>query len=743
MFTALNDFDFQLLGNKEFKEDSVREEIIHPILKELGYSAGGLNRIVRSKSLSHPFVKIGSQERSIRIVPDYLLLVGNKPAWTLDAKAPDEIITSGTHVEQTYSYAIHPEVRTRFFALCNGREFVVFEVDKQEPELYFHVSEIGADWINLNELLSAKAFQSGAVTSTVLPSIRRDDFYASRKPLPQITDLKRQSSKRHYGVHPYFTRQVWNVVQEYIKNFSQKGDLVLDPFGGTGVTAIEAVVLNRKGIHIDINPLSVFWVNTLAQPIDLDEFGSAYDSVVSKYKQLAPETKSEIQKTLQKYPYPQGIPLPKDSDVETIEQLFSDKQLAELALLKHLIMDTANDNIRDHLLLMFSGLLNKINLTFHKTPSPGGGDSAMRRYHRYRIAPNPTELDALHFFGVRYRRILNAKKDLAPFFTEDSIQTFQAYQGTATRLKRIAAASVDYVYTDPPYGRKIQYLDLSTMWLAWLDLDVSDTDYELEIIEGGRLEKTKDDYSDLLAQSIHELYRVLKFGRWMSFVFADKNPAYWHTIIEAAEKAGFEYMGAVPQSNSSRSFKKVQNPSTVLSGQLIINFRKVRNPRTIMKLDLGSDATDLILETVEGVIAQNDGATIEEINTEIIIKGIELGFLDLLSKKYDDLSPILDSYFDMDSDTKKYHLPQNKKFRSSIDVDLRIKYFLLSYLQRMHQQGIDPDFDEIVLRIMPLLKNGVTPEYQTILNVLREVAYETEEGKWRAKSAGQMRMDGF
>ena len=161
MFTALEDFDFQLLGNKEFKEDSVREEIIRPILKELGYSAGGLNRIVRSKSLKHPFVKIGSQERSVRIIPDYLLLVSNKPAWTLDAKAPTETITSGQHVEQTYSYAIHPEVRTHFFALCNGREFAVFEVDNQNPALYFHISEMDDNWGKLNELLSPKAFQAG------------------------------------------------------------------------------------------------------------------------------------------------------------------------------------------------------------------------------------------------------------------------------------------------------------------------------------------------------------------------------------------------------------------------------------------------------------------------------------------------------------------------------------------------------------------------------------------------------
>ncbi len=163
MFTALEDFDFGLLDSGEFKEDAVREEVIHPILKELGYSAGGLNRIVRSRSLSHPFVKIGSGEREIRIVPDYLLLAANKPAWVLDAKSPWQPITSGPNVEQTYSYAIHPEIRSRFFALCNGREFALFEKDRKDPSLLFHVSEIGYYWNALYGLLGPRSFQPGAV----------------------------------------------------------------------------------------------------------------------------------------------------------------------------------------------------------------------------------------------------------------------------------------------------------------------------------------------------------------------------------------------------------------------------------------------------------------------------------------------------------------------------------------------------------------------------------------------------
>jgi hypothetical protein len=425
--------------------------------------------------------------------------------------------------------------------------------------------------------------------------------------------------------------------------------------------------------------------------------------------------------------------------VPTIEQLFSPHQLAQLAYLKHLIKQVQDDDIQGTLLLMFSGLLNKINLTYHasKVRSEGGGDSSIFRYYRYRLAPKPAMVDVMQYFELRLSKVIAAKKEMAPLINPGTIQNPQIYKGTATDLT-IADESVDYVYTDPPYGKKIQYLDLSIMWNTWLDLPVTPQDYELEAIEGGELGKSKADYSALLAQSIEEMYRVLKFDRWMSFVFAHKDPAYWHLIVETAEKAGFEYMGAVKQSNDKTTFKKRQHPFTVLSGQLIINFKKVKTPKAIMKVGLGADIASIVMETIEGVIAQNDGATLEEINDELIIKGLELGFLDILSREYQDITPLLTSHFTYDAKTNKFHIPHANTFKSRIDIRLRIRYFLISYLRRMEHQHEYPTFDEIILHIMPLLKNGITPEEQTILGILEDIADRTGDERWKLKGGQQL-----
>ena len=79
--------------------------------------------------------------------------------------------------------------------------------------------------------------------------------------------------------------------------------------------------------------------------------------------------------------------------------------------------------------------------------------------------------------------------------------------------------SIDYIYTDPPYGKKIEYLDLSVMWNAWLDLKVTQEDYKREAIEGGHLNKSRENYTEMIVQSLQEMFRVLKWNRWMSFVF--------------------------------------------------------------------------------------------------------------------------------------------------------------------------------------------------------------------------------
>ena len=116
---------------------------------------------------------------------------------------------------------------------------------------------------------------------------------------------------------------------------------------------------------------------------------------------------------------------------------------------------------------------------------------------------------------------------------------------------------------------------------------------------------------------------------------------------------------------------------------------------------------------------------------------MELGFLDLLKKEYTDLSPLLLDKFDYDKNTERYTIKKDTRFQTHIDVKLRIRYYLISYLRRMERENKIPTFNDIVFSILPLLKNGITPEHQTILNVLEGIAERIGDDGWKLKQKGQ------
>jgi DNA modification methylase len=636
-------------------------------------------------------------------------------------------------------YAMHPDIRSKYFALCNGRDIALFRNDVDRTLLLrFPLTDIDLHWEELNRYISPKNFQDGKKIQYEKPKgemvVEFNEAQYCRKKIIGELPVRKQAARRHFGCNAYFTRQTWNVVAEYIKNYTRRGDIVLDSFGGSGITAVEALMNERKAIHIDLNPLSIFLVDSLVAPVGIAALKDAFSAVCKEYEKKEPQTDDEVKRALQKYKQPKDLPLPKNSDVQSVHQLFSNRQRAQLSLLKYLINKQKDKNIKKSLLLAFYNTLTVCNLTFHDTPHGGGNHFGF--YYRYRIAREPANRDTLKIFRRKFRHVLAGKEEMNIFNYAERIDDIKIVKGTATDLSFIETDSVDYIYTDPPYGAKIQYLDLSVMWNAWLDLNVSDDDYKLEAIEDGKLDKSKNEYKQLIAASIKEMFRVLKFDRWMSFVFAHKDPEFWDLIINTAEQCGFEYVGAVSQKNGQTSFKKRQRPFTVLSGQLIINFRKVRNPKTLMKANLGMDITAIIINSIESIIAKNQGATLEQINDELIVRGLELGFLDILAKEYSDLKPLLMQEFDYDSQRDVFNV-KKRGFRSHVDIHLRISYFLTSFLTRCECQGKVAHFDDIIREVMPSLKNGATPEDQTILSVLEDIAVRVGEDGWRLKGKEQ------
>lgn len=144
------------LDDPEFKEDSVRELILAPIITKLGFPPSGAVRVTRSKTLQNPFIRVGTRNHPVTTIPDYTFYVDNKPAFVLDAKGPKEEILKHDHIQQAYSYSIHPEIRCEEFGLCNGRELAIFNTSQIEPLLLIKFEDFESRWDEIEKFLSPK-----------------------------------------------------------------------------------------------------------------------------------------------------------------------------------------------------------------------------------------------------------------------------------------------------------------------------------------------------------------------------------------------------------------------------------------------------------------------------------------------------------------------------------------------------------------------------------------------------------
>jgi 16S rRNA G966 N2-methylase RsmD len=567
----------------------------------------------------------------------------------------------------------------------------------------------------------------------------------SPRGMPPITSYivpQKQAAKRHYGSHQYFTKRAWNVVQAYISHFSREGETVCDPYGGSGVTVTEALVLGRKAVYLDISHWACFLAEQVATaPVDLSTLAHDFQRIekackakIYKWCRMSDAAVQEIPITRW---YPKDARLPRNADVPTVADLFTHRQLLCLSEIFHSIERLNDPTTRNLMRYAFSATLYMCNRTFisAKGRKESRGGSSIFSIFRYKVAARTVELNPFDIFKGRVSRLIAAKRE--------TNQTIGAWPGGSANAKffcgyaqrltdYVEPNSVDYIFTDPPYGSHIAYLDLTRMWDAWFGFEVSDADLAAEAIEGGDARHSPEHFKKLLAEGIAQMFRVLKYDRWMSLVFAHREPALWDVIIKAAEAAGFEYVNTVAQPlNVIWSMHKKKNPLTVLSGELILNFRKVRNPRTLAITSVGSDAVSIIKDSAELTVVQRNGsATTDQIYSDLIPKLLENGLLGDVSSKMGDLTPLLNESLDYDATNKLWYVKPGKKLGYHVPLDQRIRFYVTDFLNQQERLGQSVTTDDIIFAVLPKLKNGSQPTDQKILEEIRKVAMPVGNKFW-------------
>lgn len=150
--------------------------------------------------------------------------------------------------------------------------------------------------------------------------------------------------------------------------------------------------------------------------------------------------------------------------------------------------------------------------------------------------------------------------------------------GSATNLP-IPDNSVDYIFTDPPFGGNIYYSDCSVIWEGWLG-SFTDEKFEMHFNRVRKPEqggKTITDYEQLMLCGYKEMFRVLKPGRWASIVFNNSDDRVLEMFRSTAEIAGFEIGEVAFFDKVQKSFKGYlgrEGKQNVTNCDIILNIRK-------------------------------------------------------------------------------------------------------------------------------------------------------------------------
>lgn len=484
-----------------------------------------------------------------------------------------------------------------------------------------------------------------------------------------------------YNVHSYPTKVPPEAIEPFIAHHTRPGDLVLDPFAGSGMTGVAALRLNRRVILSDLAPAAahIAWnVTHACDPTALQaaastvlaqvarEVAAAYDTrcdrcagpavlayaiwsdvlrcpacdgrisvwdaatdqgsgrMVESFtcphcsvavrrrgaersgRQLAlvatdctacgrrsrRATQADREAALSAATggipdwYPTTPIGPRREmylrsalhlqGIRTVADFYTPRNLRVLAALWSAIGDVPDLRVRQALAVAFT------NTAWHGT--------IMRRFNaRGGQRPLTGTLYVPHLSSeANVARILQHKvRQLETFYrNEEALQrasdgAVQVDVGSATDLARIADGSVDYIFTDPPFGSNLFYADCNIIWEAWLGEHADPAaeavvNRSLKPADGG---KTLTDYRELMRASFAEMRRVLRPAGWLTLVFHSTDVEVWHGIEAAAAEAGLSIEGATyldKRQLSHKGYKGADGRENVAAYDVVLAVRNRR-----------------------------------------------------------------------------------------------------------------------------------------------------------------------
>ena len=657
--------------------------------------------------------------------------------------------------------------------------------------------------------------------------------------LPLSDVIKAKTHPPRYMMHKFWARKPHNVIATYIEHFTDPGDVVMDPFCGSGVTICEALHARRKAVGLDVNPIAIFVSRMTCLPLDIPEFEDMVGRIAKSlaeltehsYETLCPEchhaaeathfvwvneatcewcgTTSSTDESNRKggyfYCLNCGHRLKRgDTDQErlvkillrcdcddsanlkekdpdehdlrratvstrgssvreefsmpltvnarhdvspgmTVGSLFTQRAQGVISSLRESIAHVpCSDATREFLLLAFTASLPQSSRLHSIDFRPG------RRFRSrgwtipsYWIASGHFEQNARLSFLERCGKVLRGKRDANDFIPTAFSSEVADFKSLITRSggflfgttsasqlpDLLEKNSVDYVFTDPPYGDSITYLELSEIWNVWLqDVPRAAYDDEVVISDAEGREKTLDRYQLQLRDGFEAVHRVMRPGAWMSVTFHNRNIAVWNALLNAAVDAHFDFVNDVYQLPAAASAKSGLQRAGSMTGDIILNFRKPLGVPSRLRAH-GVDVEQLIVDEASQIIAERRGrASEDQLMRGVVHVLLRHGVVD---RSPDDVRTVLGRYLDRteDGDWTFQGDTAAETLMDFVPLEKRIHWLIESVLG-----AGSASLDTILGRIFTTLKNGRTPESREISQVLDRIAILMPNGKWRRRT---------
>ena len=170
-------------------------------------------------------------------------------------------------------------------------------------------------------------------------------------------------------------------------------------------------------------------------------------------------------------------------------------------------------------------------------------------------------------FSIEVRPAFTFENRINKIFKWNNLNNKSSVIGTgAAQSTGLNSDSIDYIFTDPPFGANIMYSELNSINESWLRIL---TNNDQEAIESKKQNKSGFEYQKLMHECFLEYYRILRPGKWMTVEFSNTNASIWNGIQTAIQNSGFIICNVSSLDKKQGSFNAVTNVTSVKQDLII------------------------------------------------------------------------------------------------------------------------------------------------------------------------------